>query len=168
MFRIRQFTVLATVWTAISAGGYCLATSQADTRESFRSQTAVHLIALLPSSANVAWWIFPTTGARAEDRLSTDMVVIGQRWILDPGVSLNVHCTAVPADGQVAELVSLDPADGMNSVAALLPKSGPRSITLATVIGSRGWQHTDMHTLLMVHNGSKVNPTVIHIIAIAL
>ncbi len=166
--RIKHFSLFAAAWMAIYAGGKRLAISRADTHESDRSQErGVSLIAVMPSSAQVAWWIFPATSSRFEDGLKSDLVVIGRRWLLAPGASFDVQCVAIPPAGNIADLLSLDPPVSALPVASFVRKESVRPITLATAFRSGGGPHFDTNTLLLVHGGSDADPAIIQVTVLA-
>jgi hypothetical protein len=166
--RTKYVSSLAVVCMAVCAATG-LAISGADTSESFLPKgEVVNLVALMPSSAHVAWWVFPTTGPTIVNGLSSDLMVIGRRWILGPGVSFDVHCAVMPPVGQTAELLSLDPARVLVRGASFLERAGARSISLAAPVEADRGLHIDINRLLVIHNGTDSEPTIIHIMVSAI
>lgn len=163
---VKRFAIGALMWTTICALGPYPAVSQASPqREASPSGTAqVNLVAVMPSTAHVAWWVIPTPATEIMDGQRSDLLVIEQQWLLAPGASADARCTVIPAFEQSAELISLDPATWSFASAGFLPKPSVKTISLPAPIHAGKGSYRGIHALVVVHRGPPADPAVIHIV----
>jgi hypothetical protein len=130
-------------------------------------EAGVNLVAVMPSSAHVAWRVFPAPESGSGSGITNDVLVIARQWLFARGASLEAYCTVARATEQNAELVSLTPADGMLASAAFLEKAPVRTIQLFTTSGSGVGPQVDLQTLLVTHSSSHSDPAVVSIVVVA-
>jgi hypothetical protein len=132
------------------------------------ASTTVNLVAQMPSSAHVAVWVYHVPRAWIDASRSADLVVIGERWLLARGESLDARCAFAGADEQTGELVSLRLDLGAaRGFAAFEEKSHTRTIPLVSGFNPGTGQQSEVRTVLAAHLASPANAAILRIVVVA-
>lgn len=156
------------VWAAVYAAGFCPCISRAQIDDPIRSQgTGVNLVAVMPSSAHVAWKVFPTPESGSGNGITNDVLVIARQWLFARSASPEAYCTVSSPAEQNAEIVSLTPAEGMLASVAFLKNAPVRTIHLFNASVARVGSQVSVQMLVVSHGGSPSDPTVVRVVVVA-
>jgi hypothetical protein len=154
--RTKSIGVLAAVWiVAFAAPPPSWAGPQSPGGLRSAGQ-GVTLVAQLPDTAGMAWFISPVAQAMLEDGQTAEMVILQQSWTFARGETLDAQCQVTTEPQATAQLFTSKPQDLVTSFvspASLLGTSQVRTFPLVANFDPANGSQTDAQILLIVHGG---------------
>ncbi len=168
MALIFRFSVLVTISFAVALIAPDPGVSRAQSGAATQSfSTGTNLVAVMPDTAQIGWWVLPADQSWFAGGFSGNLLIVEQRWLIAPGVSVDADCSVAPPVGEVAELMPLEQLDGEQASSSFLASAGARTISLSAHLDSSGKPQVSLRALLLAHTDPLTEAIVVRIRLIA-